>query len=520
MRYLIYARVSPKGSDWAAGETSIPDQVALCRKYVTAREPDAQISVVTDQFARGDDPRRPGYSGMYGALVAGRAEWDVLVTRHLDRLWRSVSQGAEMVRLLADHAKGLVCVQQGFDFVGAAGRLQLHILLSIAEFEKSMCSERTTSRMKGIAAAGCWPVGTAPVGYKRGKAHDNVLQVDPDKAGIVQAMFRDYAAGKGGIAELGKRYSMPKQTVVHILRNPVYTGKLRYAGETHAGKHAAIVTEDLWRQVQERLPATVGKSKVYRNRADRCYLLAGLAHCDCGGVMTPGSANGRKAKYHYYQCNCGNRVQAEMLETAAVDLLGERTLAPEDVESIVAEMRRQAATAAKAVAPDLEQAAAALAAERARVRKMEQAMDDGLIDRRNAAAWNERYATAAARVGELAEHWDALKRQAAQFDATDEEWEAVVLSLRRLGDIVRLAKDCPEELRQICLTHIERVTRVEKNVYQFAMIGDVGSSQGTKWLRKKRHEGRLPGNSPPARSARNSPETSPHEPSRQALAPF
>ena len=71
MRYLIYARVSPKGSTWAGTETTIPDQVAECRGYLLARDPAAEIATVTDEFASAASARRPGYQRILAELEGG-----------------------------------------------------------------------------------------------------------------------------------------------------------------------------------------------------------------------------------------------------------------------------------------------------------------------------------------------------------------------------------------------------------------------------------------------------------------
>lgn len=47
MKYCIYARVSPKGSSWDGKETSIPDQLEECRRYIVARDPQAEIVEVS-----------------------------------------------------------------------------------------------------------------------------------------------------------------------------------------------------------------------------------------------------------------------------------------------------------------------------------------------------------------------------------------------------------------------------------------------------------------------------------------
>ena len=92
MKYLIYTRVSPKGSSWTATETTVGDQAAQCRAFVLATDPDAEVvGVVTDEFESGASSKRPGWQRILREVKTGTAQWDVLVVRHLDHFSRSIT---------------------------------------------------------------------------------------------------------------------------------------------------------------------------------------------------------------------------------------------------------------------------------------------------------------------------------------------------------------------------------------------------------------------------------------------
>ena len=78
--------------------------------------------------------------------------YDAVLVVKLDRLARSLSHFAQLVAEFDKHGVALVCPGQGIDTSKAnpAGRLQMHVLAAVAEFERSLIIERTKA---GLAAA-------------------------------------------------------------------------------------------------------------------------------------------------------------------------------------------------------------------------------------------------------------------------------------------------------------------------------------------------------------------------------
>ena len=89
--YLLYARVSPKGSSWDGCETSIPVQLEEMRRYVLRMDPDAAFIEVSDEFRSGKDLKRPGMQRILKDLKRRPVRWQNLVVWNLDRLTRSLS---------------------------------------------------------------------------------------------------------------------------------------------------------------------------------------------------------------------------------------------------------------------------------------------------------------------------------------------------------------------------------------------------------------------------------------------
>jgi DNA invertase Pin-like site-specific DNA recombinase len=139
MKAAIYARVS-------TFDQEPENQLAELRRYVQARGWNATEYV--DRGVSGAKDRRPALDQLI--VDAKRRKLDVLVVWRLDRLGRNLRH---LILLLDDlQAVGLafVSLQEGIDATTPAGRLQLHVLGAIAEFERARIQERVKA---GLARA-------------------------------------------------------------------------------------------------------------------------------------------------------------------------------------------------------------------------------------------------------------------------------------------------------------------------------------------------------------------------------
>lgn len=141
MKVGIYARVST-----TAGQTC-ENQLLELRRYCTARGW-VVFKEYVDEGVSGSKDRRPALDQL--VVDAKRRRFDALVCWRLDRLGRNLRH---LILLLDDlHAVGVafVSLSEGIDATTPAGRLQLHVLGAIAEFEKDRIRERV---MAGVARA-------------------------------------------------------------------------------------------------------------------------------------------------------------------------------------------------------------------------------------------------------------------------------------------------------------------------------------------------------------------------------
>jgi site-specific DNA recombinase len=245
---------------------------------------------------------------------------DCVVVYKVDRLSRSLLDFAKMLEVFERHQVAFVSVTQQFNTTTSMGRLMLNVLLSFAQFEREMISERTRDKIAATRRKGKWTGGMPLLGYD---VHDTKLVVNEEEASRVRQVFELYLEHQSllaVVAELDQRGWSTKhwttrkgtdrggkpftKTSLHkLLTNITYTGKLKYKDEIHEGEHVAIVGSDLWQQVQSVLSRNgrTGGSAV-RNKFGA--LLKGILHCvPCGCAMSPThSTKGGTKRYRYYVC--------------------------------------------------------------------------------------------------------------------------------------------------------------------------------------------------------------------------
>ena len=155
------------------------------------------------------------------------------------------------------------------------GRLTLNILLSFAQFEREIISERTKDKIAATRRKGIWCGGRPILGYDRDPVTTKLL-INHDEASRVRAIFRLYAdlgsllpvvqelhnrgwrnkqyTSRKGITKGGAAFN--RTNLWYLLTNPLYAGQVRHKDTCYPGEHEAIIDEVLWQRVQKQLDAT------------------------------------------------------------------------------------------------------------------------------------------------------------------------------------------------------------------------------------------------------------------------
>lgn len=137
MKCAIYARVS-------TFDQEPENQLAEIRRYVAARGWTAEEYV--DRGISGAKDRRPALDTLLAD--ARRRRFDVLVVWRLDRLGRNLRHLITLLEELQALGIAFVSLNEGIDATTPAGKLQMHILGAIAEFERARIAERVKAGLQ------------------------------------------------------------------------------------------------------------------------------------------------------------------------------------------------------------------------------------------------------------------------------------------------------------------------------------------------------------------------------------
>jgi len=282
----------------------------------------------------GTHMNRPGLEEML--YDAGARAFDTLLVFRVDRLSRKVRELAMMVDELTKNGIALKSITEPFDTANAAGKMMLQMLGVFAEFEHATIVERTKVGMEKKAKGGKFVGGNVPYGYTLDP--EKGLVINEEEALIVRKMFQMYAFGREGMQtichklnEAGHRkrsgQKWTKQVILHMVRNPIYAGKIRWREVIYEGTHQPIVSEALFDKakglLKDRVETLSGRR--FDNGEER--LLAGIIHCaKCKTHMVGVSTRNHGRKFPYYLCNKRWRirecdqdyVRADLLEAAII----------------------------------------------------------------------------------------------------------------------------------------------------------------------------------------------------------
>src|SRR4030081_1373140 len=134
---------------------------------------------------------RPALQRLFAEIAQHRV--DTVVVYKVDRLTRSLMDFAKMVELFDRHGVTFVSVTQQFNTTTSLGRLTLNILLSFAQFEREIISERTRDKQVLARKRGKWTGGHIPLGYD---LEGGCLLLNEEEAARVRQIFEWYLEGQ------------------------------------------------------------------------------------------------------------------------------------------------------------------------------------------------------------------------------------------------------------------------------------------------------------------------------------
>lgn len=230
---------------------------------------------------------------------------DIVVVYKIDRLSRSLRDFVRLMELFERRAVTFVSVTQQFSTTTSMGRLTLNVLLSFAQFEREITSERTRDKLSALRERGAWSTGFRPYGYQLAERQ---LVVDIAEAAVVRRVHDLYARLRSAIPIAGLLNAQSLRThrgtpfnesfVRRILKNRLYRGERAYQGQTYPGSHRPIISERVWARTEATKDASTVRRGLRRPRL--VGLLTGLLYS--GGQPLRHVGGRTKGRiYRYYE---------------------------------------------------------------------------------------------------------------------------------------------------------------------------------------------------------------------------
>ena len=315
IRCAIYTRVSTEhGLDQEFN--SLDAQYEAASAYIKSQAHAGWTSIGSrydDGGYSGGSIDRPDLQRLLEDIRAHRI--DVIVVYKVDRLTRSLADFAKLVELFDTHGVSFVSVTQQFNTTTSMGRLTLNVLLSFAQFEREVTSERIRDKIAASKRKGIWVGGNLPLGYQ---TQDGKIAIVEEEAELVRAIYRRYlelGSVNAVLRYLKERNIRTKSRLLstgvvrggilfgrgalyYVLSNHFYIGEVKYKGEILPGEQPPIMDRILFDAVRQKSLAQWSHRTTIRNKAD--HLLTGLLFDDAGYRMIPTHATKAGVRYRYY----------------------------------------------------------------------------------------------------------------------------------------------------------------------------------------------------------------------------
>ena len=298
---------------------SLDNQELACKAYIASQTFQGweYCKTYADGGISGGTMARPALQEMLEDVRAGKVQ--IVLVYKIDRLSRSIYDFKRMMKEdFEPHECNLVSITQSFDTSTAMGKLTLNMLLSFAEFEREVASERIRDKMLASKRKGMWVGGMPPLGYD---VVDRKLVPNQAEGPIVKEIFETYLSVpsllelRKVLIEKGiraKQWMTQKgqskggeELLVSMLRrmlaNKLYIGKIPSlrTNEVFDGQHQAILDRDLFDMVQAKLEES-------NRRGDAPYrrgtpLLTDKIITPDGIILKNRKGNKGNKKHRYYK---------------------------------------------------------------------------------------------------------------------------------------------------------------------------------------------------------------------------
>jgi site-specific DNA recombinase len=315
VRCAIYTRKSSE-EGLEKEFNSLDAQYDSCMAYIASQKHEGWYAVrerYDDGGFSGGTMERPGLKLLLADIEAHKI--DVVVIYKIDRLTRSLADFARIVEVMEEHGASFVSVTQSFNTKTSMGRLMLHVLLSFAQFEREVGAERVRDKIAASKAKGMWMGGTVSLGYD---ALDRKLVVNEEEAVTVRALFTAFAELRSVQATVRWSQQQGLRTKLRLrhekaiggtpfhygalrclLNNRTYLGEVEHQGKVYAGQQEAVVSRELFDEVQAIL-ASRSTDSMQAPKLVSASLLQGIIMDRHGRTMGPTHTTRNGQRFRYY----------------------------------------------------------------------------------------------------------------------------------------------------------------------------------------------------------------------------
>lgn len=344
MNAVIYARYS---SD-SQREESIEGQLRECREYAE-RNNMTIVGTYIDRALSAKTADRPEFQHMI--KDSAKELFEIVLVWKLDRFSRDRYDSAHYKHILKKNGVKVVSAKEHIS-EGPEGIILEAMLEGYAEFYSAELSEKIHRGQKENALKGKNNGGGVPLGYLLDKKAQKLV-IDPTTAPLVVEVFEKYADGKSVrsiVEDFNARGLKTKRgqpfninSFSSLLKNRKYIGEYRYQDVVIEGGVPAIVPEDLFNRVQERMEKNRHAPAMAKAKED--YLLTTRLFCGkCERMMVGESGKSHTgAMHYYYKCSGAKRlkdcdkkaVRKDWIERVVVRLTMQRVMDEEKINRLI-----------------------------------------------------------------------------------------------------------------------------------------------------------------------------------------
>jgi site-specific DNA recombinase len=340
-KFFIYTRKSTDTEDRQV--RSISDQLAELKELALKEQIEVVDIFVEKQTAK--SPGRPVFNEMLLRIEQNEASG--ILAWHPDRLARNSVDGGKIIYLLDTGKIAELKFPTFWCDTTPQGKFMLSIAFSQSKYYVDNLSENIKRGHRNKVKEGIWPQ-MSPIGYVNEKGKGIVPH--PELSILVKKTFEAYATGNFTLRQLHDKFNalglsrkngkvLSVSNYQQILRNPIFTGLMRYGGEIYEGKHEPIISKKLFDTVQE---VMMRKSKPH-SKGLKPFLYRGFFRCgECGCFITTEQQKG----HNYLRCTkrknpCNQKYVREEIITSQIQKEIKKVSLPLDWANLMIEENRK-----------------------------------------------------------------------------------------------------------------------------------------------------------------------------------